>query len=454
MTISKSSNIAIVGGGAFGLSTALHLTEAGYTNISIYEQDDQIPPRYSAANDLNKIVRAEYEDPFWTELTIVSAIYHFPYLAKVDTHVTQQAISAWKTPFYAPFFHQTGFIHCVSRNAPEEATATLSRFRAAADAHPQLKDHVLPFREDGDIQKRFWQYTGSFPGWSGYFNSFDGYAHSGAALTAAYREAQARGVRFFLGPQGVVSEIVYEKTPDGRRATGIKTGIGGFHAADLVIVAVGAAATKLVPEIGTQVVAKSWSVAHVHLSDQEVSALRGIPITYARDLGFYFEPDPKTNLLKICPMGGGYINTDPKTGFSHAPKSLKDSAFVPEHDEVKMRKLLAETLPYLADRPLVKKSLCWFADTLNSDFIIDFVSQTSESLVLLTGDSGHGFKFFPIFGSWVKKLLEQGDQSTARWKWKDPKASQGDADWGGSVSWRLGETLELSDIQPPSAPKL
>lgn len=71
MSLSKSSGIVIVGGGAFGLSTALHLTQAGFTNISIYEQDDQIPPRYSAANDLNKIVRAEYEDPFWTELTIV-----------------------------------------------------------------------------------------------------------------------------------------------------------------------------------------------------------------------------------------------------------------------------------------------------------------------------------------------------------------------------------------------
>ncbi|KAF4468761.1 FAD dependent oxidoreductase [Fusarium albosuccineum] len=415
MAISKSSNIAIVGGGAFGLSTALHLTEAGYTNISIYERDDQIPPRYSAANDLNKIVRAEYEEPFWTELTL-------------------QAISAWKTPFYAPFFHQTGFIHCVSANAPDEATATLNRFRAAADAHPRLKEHVVPFREDGDIKKRFWQYGGSFPGWTGYFNSFDGYAHSGAALTAAYREARARGVRFFLGNQGVVSEVVYENTAQGRRATGIKTGNGRFHPADLVIVAVGAAATKLVPEIGTQVVAKSWSVAHVHLTDEEVSALRGIHITYARDLGFYFEPDPKTNLLKICPMGGGYVNTDPNTGFSHAPKSLTESAFVPAHDEAKMRKLLAETLPSLADRPLVKKSL-W-------------------SLVLLTGDSGHGFKFFPIFGSWVKALLEHGEQSTARWRWKDPKSGQTDSNWGGSVSWRLGETLEFSDIQPPSGSKL
>lgn len=84
MPLSKSSEIVIVGGGAFGLSTGLHLTQAGFTNISIYEQDDQIPPRYSAANDLNKIVRAEYEDPFWTELTIVRISLYPPHLSEIE----------------------------------------------------------------------------------------------------------------------------------------------------------------------------------------------------------------------------------------------------------------------------------------------------------------------------------------------------------------------------------
>lgn len=74
MTISKDDSILIVGGGAFGLSTALHLNAAGYTNIAVIDKDDQIPPRYSAANDLNKIVRAEYEDPFYRDLTLVRCL--------------------------------------------------------------------------------------------------------------------------------------------------------------------------------------------------------------------------------------------------------------------------------------------------------------------------------------------------------------------------------------------
>ena len=86
MVITKCDPIIIVGGGAFGLSSALHLTRSGYTNISVFERDEQIPPRYSAANDLNKIVRAEYEDPFYTDLTIVSPRFSSQVDDRVDSY--------------------------------------------------------------------------------------------------------------------------------------------------------------------------------------------------------------------------------------------------------------------------------------------------------------------------------------------------------------------------------
>lgn len=253
-------------------------------------------------------------------------------------------------------------------------------------------------------------------------------------------------MKFFLGhQQGAVSEVVYNK--DGR-GTGVRTRDGKFHPAELVIVAAGAGVGKLLPSLGTQIVAKSWSVAHVQLSDEETSALRGIPITYARDFGFYFEPDPKTNLLKICPMGGGYINTDPATGVSHAPEDLETSQFLPAEDEGRIRKLLEQTLPALAKRPLVKRTLCWFADTKDSDFIVDYVPGSNGNVVVLSGDSGHGFKLFPIVGEWTRDLLAEKSktQKIARWRWKNE--SQDKPDWGTDVSWRLGETRELRDVLP------
>jgi sarcosine oxidase / L-pipecolate oxidase len=70
----KDYAIAIVGGGAWGLSTALHLLRAGHTNITIFERAESIPSPYSAAYDLNKIVRAEYEDRFYVKLALVRCV--------------------------------------------------------------------------------------------------------------------------------------------------------------------------------------------------------------------------------------------------------------------------------------------------------------------------------------------------------------------------------------------
>lgn len=77
--LEKDQKVLILGAGAWGLSTALHLSREGYTDITVLERAEQIPSPYSAAWDLNKIVRAEYEDAFYTELALVSPVcitYH------------------------------------------------------------------------------------------------------------------------------------------------------------------------------------------------------------------------------------------------------------------------------------------------------------------------------------------------------------------------------------------
>lgn len=272
-------------------------------------------------------------------------------------------------------------------------------------------------------------------------NRFDGYARSADAIHGIYQFLSRNGVRFLLGSQGSVRQIIY-KEPGGE-ALGLRTADGEFHPAGLVIVAAGAGATKILPASGRQIVAKAWSVAHILLSDEEASFLRGIPVTYARDLAFFFEPDPDTSLLKICPMGGGYTNTDSETGVSHRPSpSLKELSELPSEDEERIRKMLAQTLPSLRDRPLVRKSLCWFADTNDSEFVIDYVPGTEKSVIVLSGDSGHGFKMFPVVGGWIRELLDAGKQEVKRWRWKS------EAKGSGNVSWRLGESREIKDVLP------
>ncbi|EHY54804.1 hypothetical protein HRR90_008383 [Exophiala dermatitidis] len=99
----------------------------------------------------------------------------------------------------------------------------------------------------------------------------------------------------------------------------------------------------------------------------------------------------------------------------------------------------------MADRPFVDKKLCWFADTRDSDFCIDFLPQTDRSVIVLSGDSCHGFKMMPVFGKWVVDLLEAGKQQEPRWQWRNVEPGQEDS-LDDSVSWRIGKSRELSDL--------
>lgn len=65
-----------------------------------------------------------------------------------------------------------------------------------------------------------------------------------------FQVTKAQGAKFILGAAGTVSEIIYEVTASGRKAIGAKTTGGLFYPSKLLIVSVGAAGAKLVPEIG------------------------------------------------------------------------------------------------------------------------------------------------------------------------------------------------------------
>lgn len=85
MVMDKTAPVLILGAGAWGLSSALRLAEAGYSNITVFDRAEAAPSPYSAANDLNKIIRAEYEDPFYTALTLV---HEYP-ASKLKVHNTK-----------------------------------------------------------------------------------------------------------------------------------------------------------------------------------------------------------------------------------------------------------------------------------------------------------------------------------------------------------------------------
>ncbi|KIX07128.1 uncharacterized protein Z518_05105 [Rhinocladiella mackenziei CBS 650.93] len=432
----KHAPVAIIGAGPWGLSTAYHLVQQGYDDITVFERSWKIPSPYSAGNDLNKIVRSQYDTDFYTELGL-------------------EAIEGWKTPDFSPYYHQTGHLVTVSGQASLKATQHHEEAFEYVTKHPVLSRGVQPINTRAQFQEYAWQLSGPLKGFKGYFNRLEGYAHSANALRGIYTLLAGRGVKFLLGPEiGHVVELIYDSplvssSSRSSRCTGVRTRDGKAHAVQTTICALGAYGASLIPLLGSFNVARCWSVAHIQLTQRECDILRGLPVVNVRDLGFYFEPDPETRLLKLCPLGAGFSNPDTKTGISLPPATdtplLHD--YIPLEDEQKLRTLLCETLTWLADRPFINNKLCWFSDTCDSEYCIDFVPGTGGSLVVLSGDSGHGFKMMPIFGKWVVELLDRGEQQIPRWRWRDT-ATEGskDNDWGNDVSWRFGEAKTINEI--------
>ncbi|KAI1769760.1 FAD dependent oxidoreductase [Hypoxylon cercidicola] len=414
----KQTSILILGAGTFGLSTAYHLAKAGYTAVTVLEKSPTFPPELSAGNDLNKILRAEYEDPFYAGLAL-------------------EAMAAWKSPLFAPYYHETGYLLCNSAAAPEKSKKSLQKSLDSIRQHPAFKGKITPVTTREDIKKVAPAFTGPMR-WKGYFNSFAGYAHAADALTAVYSACIALGVTVHL--DSAVQALTYS----GDTCTGATTTNGKQYNAAVTVLTLGASLGSVLPEIKRQVVAKGSPVAHVQLTAAEAAQLRGIPVTYARDLGFFFEPDPRTRLLKICPATAGYTNYGgAPSGPSGPSLSLPpdDSALVPARDEAAVRRLLRETLPALAERPLVGRRLCWCADTADSEYVIDLVPGR-KGLVVATGDSAHAFKMLPTVGGWVRDVVEKGRQDSARWRWKEGSDAA-----GADISWRVGETSDLREVE-------
>lgn len=404
-----NSSVLIVGAGTFGLSTAYRLAKAGYKKVTVLEKSAVVPSELSAGNDLNKILRAEYEDPFYADLAL-------------------QAMKEWQTPLFAPYYHQTGYLLATSSAAPEKSKKSLAKSLSSISSHPAFKGKIIPLNTRDDIRSVAPVFDGPMQ-WTGYFNRFAGYAHASDAMRALYSACCALEVTFHLNDGA--KALLY----DNGKCVGVTTNSGKTHRADAVVLTLGASLGALLPQAGRQIAARAFPVGHIQLSRQEARRLAGIPVTYARDIGFFFEPDPLTGLLKLCASGGGYTNYV-GDGLSVAPE---ESDWIPARDEERMRLLLRETLPGLADRPIILRRLCWCADSSDTNYVIDFVPG-EPGLLVVSGDSGHGYKMMPVLGDWVREVLEKGRQDIEKWRWKEGRHASAE------VSWRVGKSVDIKEV--------
>lgn len=73
-TMPTSKSVLVIGAGTFGLSTAYHLAKSGYSHITVLDKSEFLPSNISAGHDVNKIIRAEDESPWYADLSLVSGL--------------------------------------------------------------------------------------------------------------------------------------------------------------------------------------------------------------------------------------------------------------------------------------------------------------------------------------------------------------------------------------------
>lgn len=137
----SNPSVIIVGGGAFGTSTAYHLSQRGYWNVKVLDRF-AAPSKDAAATDLNKIVRYDYPNPLYERLG-------------------HEAMAVWKDPtsLFAGLFRPTGWLM-----AAHEMTRS---FLTSAHETSQQAGHTeVRFVSTPEVKQMWPEFTGQFTDWT------------------------------------------------------------------------------------------------------------------------------------------------------------------------------------------------------------------------------------------------------------------------------------------------
>ncbi|KAK1845252.1 FAD dependent oxidoreductase [Colletotrichum chrysophilum] len=415
--------VIIIGAGAFGLSTALHLQRHHRDDIDVLLLDSAPFPSIDSAsgNDTSRAIRMDYADPFYSKLA-------------------KEAIEAWQTdPVFLQHFHLSGRI-----GAQPPGHTNVEKCKHVLRAGGVAVEDFGEVDKVSALQRKF-PLLGNkdkLRGWDLYYVKHAGWANPKEAVISAMTEFESLGGEQISDPQcgRVVANII-----SGSQIQGVKTADGHSHLADHVIYATGAFSTsnkKLLPGLGTQIHPTGFAIAHWKLEDpEELKAWEGYPAVDIYHNGYFFPPDPATGLMKL---GLGIV------GFTHDenPSSSWEDQFnvgialrnsdlvgtneagkIPSIAEEGIRWVLDRWAPSLAAKTFFDMKICWDAMTPDGGWLIDHHPDI-QGLSIATGGSGHGFKFLPVLGSFIIQALgiaesnrtagPQLEEMRSKWRWGRP----------------------------------
>lgn len=454
-----NQKIAIVGAGVFGLSTSLHLAKRGYRNIHLFDYQPYHLNNYACSSgcdaascDENKILRASYGNaklyqdmafkamPVWREWNDL--------LSKTSAEELPSGLSP-----DIKLWYNCGYLRLsdngleqseteTQNSFPEEIKGTqyrVSDWRRREDA----KRDGIPFEKIdpfGRLERGL--------DVDGVLDMTGGFVLASRACAFALWICRGLGVSVHLGEGCGLQRLV----KDGERVTGIITKDGTKHDADIVIIACGGWTPSLIPEVERLIETTAGSVLAIQLPEHRQDlwdkySPGNFPVwgwnmnsynTPGKDIGgIYGLPRTPEGLIKIAFRGAKWTNyaRTSETGRQISyPKT--DVQKVPQEAMRVLKTFCSENMPDLLDLDLESPRLCWYSDSVDNSFVIDY-APGYDNLIVANGGSGHGFKFLPVLGEHVVDVVEMRDTEYTRlFKWRDVPDGARNGLEDGTEGWR------------------
>ncbi|CRG92488.1 L-pipecolate oxidase [Talaromyces islandicus] len=423
-----AESVLIVGGGVFGLSTALSLSERHpTTQITLLESSPTIPNPHGSSVDSSRIIRADYANRAYADLAAA-------------------AIRKWRTTAWGQDgrYTENGLVLVYS-----EGNAVAEKY--TRDSYENVRalegeDRVTFLPSNVAVEETVPRYAGGTNAAGGYLNRGSGWADAEAGVRFA-KQLLAQRANVTIKQDAEVERLLFGDADN--KVTGVVLKKSSkVLTADLVVLATGAWTPRLV-DLGGIAEATGQVLAYIQISDEEQEQLAHMPTILSFATGMFIIP-PRKNELKIARHAYGYRNPQavqvPVAGkqLETVEVSIPENGVaVPQEGERACRQALSEMLPAFADRPFIRTRVCWYTDTPKGDFLITY-HPDHPNLFLATGGSGHGYKFLPILGEKIVDALEGTlDADLARlWKWPEVRAPRGPvATHDGSRSGAIGLVL-------------
>ena len=372
MSSSKGS-VVIAGAGMFGLTASLELHRRGYSVVVV--DPGPVPHPLASSNDISRMVRMDYgRDTLYMDLA--------------DKAI--QGWRDWNQRWGVEMFHEAGLL--VVTDQPMASGSFEYETFALLDERGHQPQRI----DSGTLTQRFVQWNAE-KYVDGYYNPVAGWAEAGNVVARLAEEALACGVELRTGT-GVAGLL-----EDESRVVGVSNTDGSEQRADVVVVTTGAWTPTLLPQLGDVMSPTGQPIFYFKPSDPEPFQAHRFP-PWGADIpktGWYGFPADQEGIVKVANHG---------LGKSMAPEDSRD--LTPD-DVSRCRQFLQESLPGLADAPLVNGRRCLYCDTWDGNFWIGR-DPSREGLVVAAGGSGHGFKFAPVMGGVIADAVEGIDTPYTR----------------------------------------